>query len=45
VKHDHPSAGCRAYGPSDIASTSLFYLDRPTTNRPPTPSADDLEIT
>jgi hypothetical protein len=28
----------------DIASTSLFYLDGPTTNRPPTPSADDLEI-
>ena len=28
----------------DIASTSLFYLDGPTTDRPPTPSADDLEI-
>jgi D-arabinan exo alpha-(1,3)/(1,5)-arabinofuranosidase (non-reducing end) len=28
----------------DLASTSLFYLDRPTARRPRTPSADDLEI-
>jgi hypothetical protein len=28
----------------DIASTSVFYLDRPVTNRPPTPTADELEI-
>lgn len=28
----------------DIASTSLFYLDRPTARRPKTPSADDMEV-
>ncbi|MBX3091297.1 MAG: DUF2961 domain-containing protein [Cryobacterium sp.] len=28
----------------DIASTALFYLDRPTARRPKSPSADDLEI-
>jgi len=28
----------------DIASTALFYLDRPATNRPAFPSADDLEL-
>ncbi|MEV6491247.1 glycoside hydrolase family 172 protein [Actinoplanes sp. NPDC051633] len=28
----------------DIASTSLFYLDRPSTNRPPTPGAQEMEI-
>ncbi|GAB3610719.1 DUF2961 domain-containing protein [Humibacter ginsengiterrae] len=28
----------------DIASTSLFYLDRPTARRPKTPSVDDLEV-
>jgi len=28
----------------DIASTALFYLDRPTARRPRTPSADDLEV-
>lgn len=28
----------------DIASTALFYLDRPVTIRPPAPSADDMEI-
>ncbi len=28
----------------DIASMSVFYLDGPATNRPPTPGADDLEI-
>jgi hypothetical protein len=27
----------------DIASTALFYLDRPTARRPRTPSADELE--
>ena len=27
----------------DIASTALFYLDRPTATRPPTPELDDLE--
>jgi hypothetical protein len=29
----------------DIASTALFYLDRPTARRPRTATADDLEIT
>jgi hypothetical protein len=29
----------------DIASTALFYLDRPATNRPQAPSADQLECT
>lgn len=28
----------------DIASTAVFYLDRPSTTRPATPTADDLEI-
>jgi hypothetical protein len=28
----------------DVASTSLFYLDRPVTHRPPTPTADAMEI-
>lgn len=28
----------------DIASTALFYLDRPYTHRPPAPSADDMEV-
>lgn len=28
----------------DIASTALFYLDAPATNRPATPTLDDLEV-
>jgi hypothetical protein len=28
----------------DVASTSLFYLDRPTAHRPVTPTPDELEI-
>ncbi len=28
----------------DIASTAMFYLDRPTARRPRTPSVDDLEV-
>ncbi len=28
----------------DIASTALFYLDRPTTLRPEVPTADELEV-
>ncbi|MFC8733367.1 glycoside hydrolase family 172 protein [Luteimicrobium sp. NPDC057192] len=28
----------------DIASTAMFYLDRPTARRPRTPSADDMEV-
>ncbi|RFA13164.1 hypothetical protein B7R22_14145 [Subtercola boreus] len=28
----------------DVASTSLFYLDRPATNRPPVPTPDAMEI-
>lgn len=28
----------------DIASTALFYLDRTSTNRPPTPDGDTLEM-
>ncbi|RKS72540.1 Protein of unknown function (DUF2961) [Motilibacter peucedani] len=28
----------------DIASTALFYLDRPVAARPPVPSADELEV-
>src|SRR5690606_32087387 len=28
----------------DTASTAFFYLDAPSTNRPATPSLDDLEI-
>jgi len=28
----------------DIASTSLFYLDRATAARPPVPAADDMEV-
>ena len=28
----------------DIASTALFYLDRPTARRPKSPSADDMEV-
>ena len=28
----------------DIASTSFFYLDKPSTNRPQTPTADTMEI-
>ena len=36
------AATCRCS--DDIASTALFYLDRPTARRPRTPSADDLEI-
>ena len=28
----------------DIASTALFYLDAPVTNRPDFPTADDLEV-
>src|SRR5215203_81670 len=28
----------------DIASTAYFYLDAPATTRPPTPSADEMEI-
>jgi hypothetical protein len=28
----------------DIASTALFYLDRPTTNRPPAPTFDSMEL-
>ncbi len=28
----------------DIASTSMFYLDRPTASRPSAPTADDMEI-
>lgn len=28
----------------DIASTALFYLDRPTTNHPPAPTFDLMEI-
>ena len=28
----------------DIASTALFYLDRPTAQRPALPGADDLEV-
>lgn len=28
----------------DIASTSVFYLDRPTAHRPRTPTPDELEI-
>jgi Protein of unknown function (DUF2961) len=28
----------------DIASTAVFYLDRPSAPRPPLPSADDLEV-
>jgi len=29
----------------DISSTALFYLDRPVTQRPELPHADDLEVT
>lgn len=28
----------------DIASTAFFYLNRPVASRPPTPTADDMEI-
>jgi hypothetical protein len=28
----------------DIASTAVFYLDRPTARRPKTPTADELEV-
>ncbi|BDZ51400.1 hypothetical protein GCM10025867_36410 [Frondihabitans sucicola] len=28
----------------DIASTAIFYLDRPATNRPPAPDADTMEV-
>ena len=28
----------------DIASTAVFYLDRPSAPRPPLPSADDLQV-
>ncbi|HEU0206054.1 MAG TPA: glycoside hydrolase family 172 protein [Pseudolysinimonas sp.] len=28
----------------DIASTAVFYLDRPSTHRPATPTADDMEV-
>jgi hypothetical protein len=28
----------------DIASTAIFYLDRPTAPHPPLPSADELEV-
>jgi len=28
----------------DIASTAVFYLDRPVTTRPPAPTADTMEI-
>ena len=28
----------------DIASTAVFYLDRASANRPPAPTADDLEV-
>ncbi|MFT4029670.1 MAG: DUF2961 domain-containing protein [Protaetiibacter sp.] len=28
----------------DIASTAIFYLDRPTARRPKSPSADDMEV-
>ena len=28
----------------DIASTALFYLDRPTAARPPAPTVDAMEI-
>jgi hypothetical protein len=28
----------------DIASTALFYLDRPTATRPPTPTVDEMEV-
>jgi hypothetical protein len=36
----------RRYRPlhDDIASTAVFYLDRPSAPRPPLPSADDLEV-
>ena len=39
-------AGSRRYlqRHDDIASTALFYLDTPSTNRPPTPGFDELEI-
>lgn len=28
----------------DIASTAMFYLDRPTTQRPPAPGPDEMEV-
>jgi hypothetical protein len=28
----------------DIASTAIFYLDRPTAHRPAAPTADDMEV-
>jgi hypothetical protein len=28
----------------DVASTALFYLDRPVTHRPPAPTADSMEV-
>ncbi|MDQ1556009.1 MAG: hypothetical protein QOI02_1011, partial [Actinomycetota bacterium] len=28
----------------DIASTAIFYLDRPFTNRPAAPTFDSMEI-
>lgn len=28
----------------DFASTALFYLDRPVTDRPPAPTADGMEV-
>jgi hypothetical protein len=36
----------RRYRPlhDDIASTAIFYLDRPSAPRPPLPDADDLEV-
>jgi len=38
--------GGRRYLPlnDDIASTAFFYLNRASTNRPPTPSADEMEL-
>jgi len=36
----------RRYRPlhDDIASTAVFYLDRPSVPGPPLPNADDLEV-
>ncbi len=28
----------------DIASTAIFYLDRPAAKRPPAPTADSMEV-
>ena len=34
----------RAITEQAIASTALFYLDRPTARRPKSPTADDMEV-